>query len=109
MAVDIQSSSLAAMQHSLVILKKENIKLSKYQTYAIAIVIQRQDTIVCLPTGHGKSLIFKAVPRIIHSGPLRNAKEYTPKRVDVVFEMGISTTQYCIAFQGVPEDTVVKR
>lgn len=47
---------------SLSRLKRESIVLSEQQVNAVCSVLRGQDTVVCLPTGHGKSVIFEVVP-----------------------------------------------
>lgn len=50
------------MQSVLSKIGKKNITLLQEQYQAISSVFSGQDTIVCLPTGRGKSIIFEAVP-----------------------------------------------
>ena len=47
---------------SLWSLKRDGITLSQQQMAAILCVVNGKDTVVCLPTGHGKSVIFEVVP-----------------------------------------------
>ena len=47
---------------SLLRLKRGSIVLSEQQVAAVLSVLRGQDTVVCLPTGHGKSVIFEVVP-----------------------------------------------
>ena len=51
-----------AISFILSTLEREDIILSKHQLDAISNVLNGRDVIVCLPTGHGKSLIFEIVP-----------------------------------------------
>ena len=53
---------LPILQRALVTIKKCVIVLSEDQTAAIRSVTSGRDTIVCLPTGHGKSIIFELLP-----------------------------------------------
>ena len=50
------------MQSVLSKIGKKNITLLQEQYQAISSVFSGQDTIVCIPTGRGKSIIFEAVP-----------------------------------------------
>ena len=43
-------------------IKRKDIILSSEQKRAIISVFSGKDTIVCLPTGHGKSIVFEIVP-----------------------------------------------
>ena len=52
----------SAIALSLSSLKRVGITLSQQQMAAILCVVNGKDTIVSLPTGHGKSVIFKVVP-----------------------------------------------
>ena len=47
---------------SLSRLKRGGTVLSEQQVAAVLSVLRGQDTVVCLPTGHGKSVIFEVVP-----------------------------------------------
>ena len=51
-----------ALPFALSRIKRENIVLSKEQNASIVSVFSEQDTVVRLPTGHGKSIIFEALP-----------------------------------------------
>ena len=52
------------ISYSLSVLKLpgNTIHPSDCQTNAITSILEGRDTIVCLPTGHGKSLIFQCIP-----------------------------------------------
>ena len=43
-------------------LQKPSLKLSVYQKEALKNILSGKDTFVCLPTGHGKSIIFECLP-----------------------------------------------
>ena len=43
-------------------LQKPSLKLSVYQKEALKNILSGKDTFVCLPTGHGKSIIFECSP-----------------------------------------------
>ena len=47
---------------SLLRLKRESTVLSEQQAAAVLSVLHGQDTVVFLPTGHGKSVIFEVIP-----------------------------------------------
>ena len=47
---------------SLLHLKRGSTALSELQVAAVLSVLCGQDTVLCLPTGHGKSVIFEVVP-----------------------------------------------
>ena len=56
------SDPTSAIALSLSSLKRDGITLSEQQVAAILSVVNGKDTVVCLPTGHGKSVIFEVVP-----------------------------------------------
>ena len=51
-----------AVQFALTKIKKNNFILTKEQEESVLAVFSGQDTVVCLPTGHGKSVIFEVIP-----------------------------------------------
>ena len=50
------------VRFSLSMLKRDDISPSKNQLTAISSIVKKNDCVVCLPTGHGKSLIFEIIP-----------------------------------------------
>ena len=58
----IDSISEESIAFILSKLERKDIILSKHQREAICADVNARDVIVCLPTGHGKSLIFESVP-----------------------------------------------
>ena len=52
----------SAIALSLSSLKRDGITLSQQQVAAILCIVNGKDTVVCLPTGHGKSVIFEVLP-----------------------------------------------
>ena len=64
-------------------IKRESITLSKEQNAAIVTVCSEKDSIVCLPTGHGKSIIFEVAPWY-HACLASEAGSYTSYSVLIV-------------------------
>ena len=59
MAVDSFDDSV---QFALSNLQKEPLELTVHQKEAMKSILIGKDTLVCLPTSHGKSIIFKCLP-----------------------------------------------
>ena len=51
-----------AVGFALANLQKPSLKLSVYQKEALKNILTEKDTFVCLPTGHGKLIIFECLP-----------------------------------------------
>ena len=56
------STLLESVKFALSKIKKGSVVLIEQQLASIDSVVLRKDTVVCLPTGHGKSIIFEVVP-----------------------------------------------
>ena len=52
----------SVLDEALERLGKKNLKLKECQYEALAVVVDRKDTICILPIGHGKSLIYQLLP-----------------------------------------------
>ena len=52
----------AHVRFSLSMLKRDDMSPSKNQLTAISSIAKENDCVVCLPKGHGKSLIFEIAP-----------------------------------------------
>ena len=59
MAVDGFDDSVEFVLRNL---QKETLELTVHQKQAIKSILIGKDTLVCLPTGHGKSIIFECLP-----------------------------------------------
>ena len=59
MAVDSFDDSV---QFALRNLQKETLELTVHQMEAMKSILISKDTLVCLPTGHGESIIFECLP-----------------------------------------------
>ena len=64
----MSSEMLERITFSLLRLKRGGTVLSEQQVAAVLSILRGQDTVVCLPTGHGKSVIFEVVP-LCHKMP----------------------------------------
>ena len=51
-----------AVKFALGSLQKIYLQLSAHQKEALKSILSGKDTFVCLPTGHGKSIIFECLP-----------------------------------------------
>ena len=51
-----------SIRFALLCIQKPSINLTVHQKSALTSALSGNDTLVCLPTGHGKSLIFKCFP-----------------------------------------------
>ena len=56
------SLSKEAVQFALAKIKENNFILTKEQEESVLAVFSGQDMVVCLPTGHRKSVIFEVIP-----------------------------------------------
>ena len=56
------SALLESVKFALSKIKKGSVVLIEQQLASIDSVVSRKDTVVCLPTGHSKSIIFEVVP-----------------------------------------------
>lgn len=51
-----------SIEFALGCLQKASLQLSSYQKDALKSILSVRDTFICLPTGHGKSIIFECLP-----------------------------------------------
>ena len=51
-----------AIRSALLSLQKPSLNLTVYQEKPLISALSGKDTFVCLPTGHGKSLVFECFP-----------------------------------------------
>ena len=97
-------------------IKQETIVLSKEQNTSIVSVFSGQDTIVCLPTGHRKSIVFEALPwchqflnkagseySVIIMSPLLSLMD---KQVEDLTQRGLSTARLSTNLLLIVEDAV---
>ena len=70
-------------------IKREDIILSSEQKRAIISVVNGKDTIVCLPTGHGKSIVFEITPWC-HSLRADKSREDTVESEEITVVLVVS-------------------
>ena len=88
----------SCLNRALARIKKNDLVLSEEQVAAILSVLSGRDTIVCLPTGHGKSVVFEILPwcysfagaMVLIVSPLLSLMN---KQVDDLAERGLSAVR----------------